>query len=428
MPGQIYVIVCTRGYHYNKAVIWNKKIYFPFNNRDFTSLWLGQAFSQLGDAVFNIAITWFILSLQNSVEVLAKTMIILHASHLAAFVLSGPLVDRFDRRKIMLYTDLLRGALVLILGLYAFNQELKIWNLYLLTFIDGILTALFSSAKIAIVPSIVAREDFARANALNTSAASICGMMGPAVGGLLISLPAVGFSGASMINSATFLLSALGISLIRPSHRGTTTNEISEGLWASFANGFKYAVSDRGVLRILLYYALLSFLSTPIFLLLALFAKDVLNVDATGLGLIDTTWFAGGLLGASLAGVMGKKYRRGVYVVCLFIAEGIAFIFITMSGHMAAAMAAVFIYGWVAAMSAILLRSHLQGIVRDEYRGRFFSFMYLITDGLTPVAMGLTGFAAGTFGTVTVMMWSGVCFTIIALSGFFIREIRKIND
>jgi len=395
-------------------------------NRDFAMLWIGQAVSQLGSSIFNISLVWFITDLTGSAISVANVMTLAATSIILSSAFAGVIVDRFDRRKIMLTSDLVRAVVVFIFAFIAFQQKIEIWHFYVLAVIFGLVGALFAPAGMSVLPAIVDKNDLVAANSISTSTLIAINILGPAVGGMLISLPGVGISGISFFNAVSFLAGALGIWSIRSAvvrqerHSGQSfVKELTAGLG--------YLRSYPSLLSLIKFFAFLNLAAAPVFVLLPLFAKDVLKAGVAGFGFMEGGLCAGMLIGSFFAGATGNRFKRVPYILGVCIIQGLLLATLSLSPGIKTAVTILFLYGAVNALISTMFISLLQEKVEDEFRGRVFSLVSLASTGLQPVSMALSGVMAERFGLLPVMAMSGLGLTALAACGFLLKGLRDLR-
>lgn len=394
-------------------------------NRNFAFLWSGQAVSQIGDSIFHIAIIWLVVELTGSSLAVGTMMIASQVPRLALQAFGGVIVDRVDRRRIMLSADILRGATVFLFAILVITGTVQLWHVYILAAMFGLVGAFFGPAQTALIPTIVGQGELVSATALNSLTFQANNIIGPALGGLLISLARVGVGGVSLLNALSFLVGALGIWLISvPRQRQASSGE---SVWYALVQGMRYMRSDSVILTAGCLAALASFVVGPMMVLMPLFAKEVLNTGAQGYGFMQGGVAAGFMTGTIIVGAIGKVRHRGPYALTMCLLSGVFIALFALSKDLGTATGALFAFGGADAMISVVMMAFLQERVADEFRGRIFSLLMLLASGLTPISMGLAGGLADQFGLVPVMLASGLGIAAIACGGFFLRDMRTLD-
>ncbi len=381
-------------------------------NRAFALLWSGQLVSNLGDWFNSVAVLALVFDLTHSGF---ATGLIITASTLPAFILTpfaGAVVDRFDRRRIMMTADLVRAALAL--GMILVRSADQIWLLYLFSGLLVTFASFFSPALNSAIPNLVTKDELISANALSSSTWGLMLAVGAAVGGLVIA--AVGRDAAFVVNSLSFVVSASTIFFIRkpfaqpgPAHAPTNA---PPGTWYQFLDSLSFARTNPQVGASLLVKVGWGF-GAGIILLLTVFAQSVFHAGDAGIGWMYSARGLGALIGPYLArpfvGHDVDKMRRAVLVA----------FFVTGFAYLGFSVAPIF---WAAALFVLLAHvgggivwtlssTMLQLLTPDRLRGRIFATDF----GLVTVTNALSTFAVG----VAVEQWDAR-FVALTMSVIFL--------
>jgi predicted MFS family arabinose efflux permease len=299
------------------------------NHRDFLRIWSGQAVSNLGDGVHRIAILWWARQATGSnLAVVAVALATTIPSILAA-PFAGWLVDRMDRRHLMLWADGMRvGTSGALAGLAAAGA-LHLWMVLVVAVVSAAAGTLFSPAYMASITMLVPADDRAVANSMVGINEATAGILGPAVGGLLIGL--WGTSAALWFDAGTFVVSLLFVLASRipmpPSAAGTGSDgaddadaaELDTGLLA----GLRLVRKDRNLRDLTAVAVGLNTFVAPVPVLIVALAAGPFALGGTGYGLLEAAIPAGLLLGF----VLGPKVvtiRPAAFVALLFTSIGLA--------------------------------------------------------------------------------------------------------
>lgn len=397
-----------------------------FSNKNFAFFWTGQTISQLGDSVFHIALLWIVVDMTGSALAIVKLMLFASIPRLLCQTFGGIIVDSFDRRSIMLISDILRGLVVFILALLIYSQTVEIWHIYLLAFIFGVVGAFFLPAATAIIPMLVNKDELIIAESLNSMTLVVCNIVGPLLGGLLISFPMIGTAGITLFNTISFLAGATGIWKINKVSNTVDIN-ISKSLWVSFTSGYTYLRSQPAIFIIACLSSFINFFAIPTFVLMPLFAKNILKVGPTGFSFLEVSIVAGILIGSLALAKIGKFNHRGVYTTAMCVVQGFLIAVFALSETIQMSIGILLIFGVLNGTTNILFTSYLQASVNTAFQGRIFSLLSVFSSGLQPVAIGLAGGLAELYGIVPVILFSGLCISLISSCGFLFHEVRQID-
>jgi MFS family permease len=388
-------------------------------NANYRNLWFGTLVSQLGDWFNLIAAAGLIARLTDSGVAVSALFL---ARFLPLFLfspLAGVLADRYDRRKIMIISDLLRAATVAAFLLVRSPDQ--VWLFYFLTILQFTLSALFTPARSAVLANVVAKEDLVKANALDALTWSSMLALGAFIGGVVAGL--FGTTVAFLADSATFLLSAWFVSriVLAPIERKTSQRA---GGWLDFVDGMRYLRHEPFILGISLVKAGGALVWGAINVLEITFAEKIfsLNLGAIGQALNLTDMAAATLgaiyfvtgLGTGLGPIfmrrwLGDRPRRimfGITLGFVLLAIGIFGLGIapTLPLYLAATLVRTVGTGTIWVFSAALL----QMVVPDAFRGRVFAFEFAMLTLTQSISIFAAGYMMDSMGAsvrqVTVVM------------------------
>jgi predicted MFS family arabinose efflux permease len=277
-------------------------------NPAFRHLFVGQIVSQTGDWFNSVAIFTLLLSLTGSGEAVGYILILKLLPAFFVGPLAGVVADRYDRKKIMIATDLLRGFLVL--GFLFVDRPDQIWIVYTLTALEVAIAAFFDPARSAAIPSIVSRRELISANALSGASWSITLAVGAALGGVVTG--AFGRDTAFVINALSFFVSAVFVMLARfPSRpeaaRRASTLSLADAVGVTdIVEGARYLKSSPRVVAVLLVKSAWGF-GGGVLLLLTIFGKQIFPIGIDGSTSIGLLYAARGL-GAMIGPMIARRF------------------------------------------------------------------------------------------------------------------------
>jgi MFS family permease len=367
-------------------------------------LWAGQAISFVGDAVSMVALVILVVQLTGSASAVGGALV---ARLLPTFAspLFGVLADRFDRRVVLVASDLVRATLVL--GL-VFVRDLVL--IYGLIFLMGFARTLFNPTIRAAFPSVVGEGDLTRANSLIGSTFSASVTVGPALGGLLVA--AVGVSGAFLLDAATYLISAGLLSRI-PLPRPQREEEV--GVFRELRSGFSYLAGARVPLAVMI-GAFLTVLATDLAIPAEVFlAKGTFGAGDVGYGLLVSVWGGGMVLGSALMAVLGDRLRLlPIYFLGIFV-WALALTGTGLSPTFVLALGMLAIAGAANGLDNVVTDTILQRQVPDIFLGRVFSVKYLGYGAGEALAYPAGGMLVDALGPRSTFLLAGIMTAAAAL-------------
>ncbi|HYN36466.1 MAG TPA: MFS transporter, partial [Actinomycetota bacterium] len=287
----------------------------PMRRRDFALLWGGMTISLLGDGMYFVAVAWLVLRLSNSPTALGIVGVAWTVPQVITLLWGGVASDRFDRRKVMIGADIVRGIPIAIIGFLALSHSIELWHVFVLVAIYGAGEGFFMPAFSALVPDVVPKAELIEANALDQFVRPLTlRFAGPAVGGFIIA--AFGVGTAFLIDATTFLVSALAVTAIRTrrpraerSSETSTWKEIREGLNYVRTHSWLWVTLTATAIALLAFYG-------PFQVLVPFLVKNGLDGSAQDLGLV----FAVGGIGAIVASlVMGQRGLPRRHITFVYI-------------------------------------------------------------------------------------------------------------
>ncbi|MET0647169.1 MAG: MFS transporter [Pyrinomonadaceae bacterium] len=369
-------------------------------NRDFRYLWLGQVVSQLGDWFDTIALFTLVLKLTGSGKAVGLVLVARFLPSVVLGPLSGVLADRFDRRHIMIASDVARALVVL--GFLFVRSPEHVWLVYVLTVLQLAFSAFFEPARSAALPSIVAERDLVAANAISSVTWSAMLTLGAAVGGPVTDW--FGTDVAFVIDSLTYLLSAVlvwRVRLPKRAPRPKTPLTVAKALGVTDTlEGLRYVWRRPRVMALLLVKPAWG-LGGGLLTLLSVFGEKVfrlsLHGDLGGAALGMSALYAARGVGTALGPVLTRRFysetrqqmQRAIGVSFLF--AGAFYILFGSAGRFGLALL------WLAVAHAggsvlwVFSTVLLQSSVEDEFRGRVFAAELM----LMTLAMAASNYAVG---------------------------------
>jgi MFS family permease len=393
-------------------------------HRDFRHLWLAQVVSQLGDKIYALALSWWVLELTASPEEPlgdpSRVGYILAVGALAATLFGpwmGTLADRFSRRFLMIAADLGRAGLCAFLAFLAFTGRAHMPMLYLVVFLISLGTLLFNPATHAILGSLVADEEMQEALSLQQMTHDLCNVLGAAFGGAIVAF--LGVRMALVFNAVSFALSAVFIAGIGRREAPKKTGQEETGGGLSFLKG------QPTILGLLAVFCGANIFIVPLFVLTPAVSKIVLHGTAATLGILEGSLALGSIL-TTLVILRMTFRKRWPSLFGAVAVNGLGLI--AMGAVHTLAPMAVFlaVIGGCLACVNVQFLGMLQALTPDHLKGRVFSVMETIATGCFPLSFFLAGYAADHLSLSTIFVICGCGVGLAGLLVPFVPGIRKI--
>jgi len=364
------------------------------NNRPFRHLWYGQVVSELGDWLNSIAIYTLVLKLSGTGTAMASAMMAKLLPIFFVSPLAGVLIDRMDRKVIMITSDILR--FVVVLGFLLVEDAGDLWLLYTLAVVEIALAGFFEPARSAIIPSLTPREDLVTANALSGSTWSVMLAVGAALGGALVSW--FGIKAAFIIDAFTFLLSAWFIARIQYSTKALEKEKAERTDASGFktlVDGMRYLISQPMIFVLALMKSGLA-VAGGVMTLIPLYAHKMF-ASASAISMAIGAMYSARGLGAALGPILVKKFfgdsTRVLQLSILF-----AFFLGSLSYFLFAQSHSL----WSASLSIALatffgsiIWVFSSALIHLEADSRFLGRVFSTEMALLTLVMGLSNWSAG---------------------------------
>jgi transmembrane secretion effector len=374
---------------------------------DYRRLWLAHAGSVVGDGFHSIAITWLVFqTLGGGPQALAFLGIAYAIPGLALGILSGTIVDRLDRRRVMVATDLVRASLVALLAILVGTGHASIAVVITMGVALVLASLFFGPAQGAALPSYVPPDEIVAANALLQATRQGAQLITPAIGGVLFMT--IGPVGLFLVDAASFVWSALMIARITPA-AAVSAPPARRPLLQEAADGLRFIAGHApSRLVVLLGAANQLFASGPFRVMIPAWVAAVLAGGAAEYGAIMSALAAGLVTGSLAVGSLrGRLPMVDVIVTGIFV-DGVFWAAFGLSGTLALAIACFFALGVANAILNTAFASFLQTTVPTAMRGRAFATFYTAINLTAPVSLAVTGLAATIAGPVALITLSGV--------------------
>ena len=277
-----------------------------FRNRNFSALWIGQLLSQIGDSFVLVAILFVINTLTDSPLALGVLAVVATLPQLLLGLVGGVFVDRLDRKRVMIVTDIIRGLAVLTLVLI--NRADQLYILYIVSFVMATAGVFFNPARNAIIPSIVSGEVLLTANALMQANQIIAVILGASIAGLVVGW--LGPASAFVFDSFTFTVSAVAIATMTiPSVNSDSGKTNSRVIWNQLVEGLLFIRHSSPLLHAIITTAVATLGFGAIVVLGIVYLDEVLGMGAEGLGFLYAVQGLGVVIGGVMIGHFASRVR-----------------------------------------------------------------------------------------------------------------------
>lgn len=388
-------------------------------NRNYRAVWLGQVVSEIGDHFNNIAVFALAMRYKDGGMVVAGVLIARAVPMLLAGPLAGVVLDRFDRKRIMIASDLIRFVIAILF--IPISHTGQTWPLYLLSAILMAASPFFTSGRSAILPSIATGGELHTANAITQTTGWATVALGAFLGGT--SVHHFGYDMAFLLNAASFLLSALAISRLRGDFRAPLTPESGAAVepWRDYREGLAYLWRHPLLLGISLVGVGWATGGGAAQILFSLFGEKVFRRGPAGIGEIWGCAGIGLVAGGLFAHWLGKRLTFAAYkhtISIAYVVHGLTYVAFSLMTSYGWALVLIAISRAAVAVSSVLNYSTMLRYVAGEYRGRVFATMETLTWSAMMISLAFAGIAstntdprkigvvAGLLSSSTAIFWA----------------------
>jgi MFS family permease len=383
-------------------------------------LWTASTISNLGDGVDVAALPLLAATLSRNPTVVAGLAAMAFLPWLVFALVAGALVDRLDRRRVMIVADSARAVLVGVIALTVATGSVQIWLLYVIAFALGINETLFDNAAQSILPMVVVPDLLETANG-RQYAAEVVGnqFVGPPVGGLLFS---VAIATPFVLDGVSFALSAILIATIAGSFRTASAARAAtaprRSIRAEVAEGVRWLRRHRVLKTLALLLGLMNLCMNMGFAVFVLFAEQVLGLDDRGYGLLLGVMAVGSVLGGLFGARIARRLGPSSALIVSIAVTGATELGVGLVSSAWVVAALMWLSGLFSVVWNVITVSLRQRIIPDELLGRVNSVYRFLGWGSIPIGSVLGGVLASAFGLRAPFIIGGVvgvAATVVAL-------------
>ena len=390
--------------------------------RNYRLFFYGQSISLIGTWIQRITVPWLVYRLTGSVFLLG---LVGFAGQIPTFLMApfaGVLVDRWNRHKILVITQVLALIQAFVLALLFYVKSISVWHIAILSVFLGIINAFDMPARQSfVVDMIEKKEDLGNAIALNSSMVNSARLIGPSIAGVLISLTGEGM--CFLINAISYLFVIAFLLMMKITPRKIVVQDTNA--FQKFKEGFTYTFGFLPIRYIILLLALVSLMGMPYTVLMPVFAKTILHGGSHTFGFLMGATGIGALMGAVY--MASRKNAAGLEKFIPWFAAifGLGLILFSMSTNFILSLFLLFITGFGMLMQMTSSNTILQTIVDDDKRGRVMSFYTMAFMGTAPFGSLLAGALASKVGAPNTLLIGGVACILGAI--VFMRKLPEIK-
>lgn len=397
-------------------------------NKDFLLLWQGQLVSYLGDVIYAFALSFWVYNVTGSTAIMG----ILQATSMLPRLIIGPLagvwVDKWDRKKIIVIADIIRGILSSFVGIAALGGFLEVWMVFAVGIIMSICSAFFNPAITSVKPDIVHKSKLVKANSITSMAQAGASMLGNAVSGVIY--VAIGAPYMFLFNGISYLFS--GVSEIFISIPNIKRNNGEITFIEDFKSGLSFVWDFKALRNMFIISCGLNFFFNAAFVLMMPLFKSVsylggANFGEERYGFLMAMSSVGMIVGSGLLSVINVKNNKKYSVLAgTFLPMAFLFLLIPVVENYYIILLVSTVSFALNIMGNTIFDSVLMTIIPEEKRGKVYALINTFSMGLTPLGLAIGGVIGEILPIRIAMLFLFFCTLMLTLSVVFMKGLKPM--
>lgn len=396
----------------------------------FFTIWTGQAFSLLGSMLVSFSLVWYLTKTTGSATVLATASLVGLLPQVLLGPLSGTLVDRWNRRLVMMVADSFIALVTALLAVLFWSGRVEIWHIYTLMALRSIAGSFHWPAMQASTTLMVPDEHLARIQGLNQMLQGLMNILSAPLGALLLEvLPLQGVLAIDVVTAMMAVVPLFFLNVPQPARKTLAAGEQPTSVWQEFKAGLRYMVTWPGLLIIGLMATLINFLLNPAFALLPLLVTRHFNGQALQLAWMESAYGIGVLLGGLGLGILGGFKRRIHTTILGLLMMGVGCLGLGLVPGSAFPVAIGLMF-WLGISSPVTngpLLASVQAVVDPDKQGRVFTLINSVSGGMSPLGLIIAGPLADRLGIQTWFVVGGIAILIMLVSMLFVPAVMNFE-
>jgi len=391
-------------------------------NRNYRWYWFSTLGAYTGMQTSVFIQSYLVYSLSDSAFELGKVNACLGIPLLLLSPWGGAIADRIDKRTMLIVTQILTSSWCLALAILIATDAIQVWHIYITSTTNGIIMSFNLPSRQAIIPQLVKREYLTNAIALGSGAMNSTRIFAPALAGALVS--PLGEEGVYFFMVGCYIISTGLMFLVKP--LGTPVRSIKTSIRSDLGQGLSY-VSQRPILLTLLSLAFMSVVfGLPYLMLMPVFAEDVLNVGASGMGKLMAMTGAGALIGSIAIAYFGDLKRKGLLLLIGSALFGVFLVFFARSTSYHLSLILLMAVGASNVVYMTLNNTLTQLHTDDNMRGRVMG-LHMMTVGLMPIGtLGASALADSVGAPFAISVGGGAIILCTLIVAVLRSEMRRL--
>lgn len=392
--------------------------------RDYRLIFFTGGISTIGNWMEIIIRNWLVYRISGgSPMILGLSNLVHWLPFLILSPIAGVFVDRWEKRWLLVATQSTLTLVTTMLGVLTLMETIQIWHILVLTLIHGISEAIDSPARQSLVSDLVDKGAVMNAISLNSTAYYGTRLIGPAIGGFLITIAGIGLG--FLINALTFVPYILALLFIRP----TRSSRLEGKTWRNFIEGLSYVRNNPAALTILIVVGIISVFTISYQTLLPIFADDILRVGPKGLGLLSAATGLGSVIGSLLLAFYSHRItRQGRFICAMAACFGVSLLIFAFSKVFWVSLLCLVVTGASNTTFTSSGNAVLQTNVPANLRGRVMGVFAMTSQGTNVFGSLLIGGLGSAFGATGGLAISSAIAVLAAVMSFVLAPgLRRLH-
>ncbi len=398
-----------------------------WQNRDFIYLWGGQVVSTLGTSASTIVYPLLILALTKSPAAAGIASALTTVPYIIFSLPVGALVDRWDRKRVMILCDIGRACTLGSIPLAMLLHALTIWQIYAACLVEGSLFVFFNISNAAALPRVVSKEQLPAAVAQHEAGFGTASILGPSLGTLLYQT--LGRGAPFIADSVSYVVSVLTLSFIKAPFQQDAQSE-QHDLRAEIWEGLRWLWQQPLIRYMAMLCGGLNAIGAAQPLIIIVLAK-AMNAQDAQIGLIFSIAGVGGILGSLVSGYAQKRFRFGPVIIATVWSQALLWpLFIFAPRYFFLGLITALLYFFMPIFN-VTQYSYRLALIPDRLQGRVNSTFRLIAFGLQPLGAALAGFLLERIGTTPTVILFSIWVLVLALAtsiNVHVRHARTLDQ
>jgi DHA3 family macrolide efflux protein-like MFS transporter len=403
----------------------------PASMRPFFTVWTGQVFSLLGSELVQFALVWWLTATTGSAMVLILATMMAVLPRVFVSPVAGALVDRWNRRLVMMMADGLSALAIILLALLFAFDAIQIWHVYVVMFVRAACGAFHWPAMQASTTLMVPEEHLARVAGLNQALQGMGAIVAPPLGALLLNvLPMQGVLSVDVVTAILAISPLFFVHIPQPERTVARAGASRPSMVADLREALRFLRAWPGILMIIAIAVLVNSLVFPALSLQPLLVTDHFGGDVLQLAWMQSAFGIGTVAGGITLSVWGGFKRRSLTGLLALALNGAGFaaIGVLPSDAFPVAVGAMFFASFMNPIASGALLSVLQVIVPADMQGRVFTLLQSAVGAMIPVGLIMAGPLAGVLGVQIWYLIGGAVMTVMGIGALLVPAITSLDD